>query len=189
MRTALALPLLGVAALALAGCAPADHVLPPGSSASGQPGVPDSSETGTPPADPVNESVGINCQQLLNDQTVYDWGSGNFAYDASYAPAAGSSAATAVASGGLACRWINLTSSETVDFAVSVPASDDARTAAAAAGSPAPELAPDAYFSSDGTTGHLDIFSGKYWITGESTWFLSPEDAAPLASAAIAALG
>ena len=170
--------------LALAGCAPDDHTLAPLPTSSGIEGE------GTPPPDPVNESVGINCQQLLNEEAVYDWGSGNFAYDASYSPAAGSSAAAAVAEGGLACRWINLTSSETVDFAVSIPTStDDVRAAAAAAGALAPELAPDAYFSSDGTTGHLDIISGKYWITADSTWFQSPGDAATLTTAALSALG
>lgn len=188
MRTALALPLLAAAVLVLSGCAPSDHTLLP--APTGTPTETPVTDEATPPSDPVNESVGLNCQQLLNDQAVYDWGSGNFAYDSSYSPAAGSTAAAAVAIGGLACRWINLTSSETVDFAVSIPASTDAaRAAAAAAGAPAPELAPDAYFWSDGTTGHLDIFSGKYWITAESGWFLTPGDAAPLATAALSALG
>jgi hypothetical protein len=185
MRTALALPLLAATVLALAGCAPsvqnpAPAPLPTQTGIEGE---------GSLPADPVNETVGINCQQLLNDQAVYDWGSGNFAYDAGYSPAAGNGAAEAVASGGLACRWVNLTSSETVDFAVSIPASvDDARSAAAAAGAPAPEIAPDAYFAWDGTTGHIEIISGQYWIIAESSWFETPGDATTLTTAALSAL-
>ena len=181
---------LGVAGLLLTGCAPDDHALTPGaaSPSSTQSATPTGEGTFDPDSDPVNETVGINCQQFVSDQAVYDWGSGNFALDVDYTPAPGSSAAEAVAAGGLAFIWVNLTSAETVDIAVSIPQPADlatARATAEAAGEPAPLVSGDAYFS----PGHVDAFTDKYWVTADSTWFASEEDAAPLIAAALDALG
>lgn len=169
-------------ALMLTGCTQGDHVLTPVNT------PPTGEGTFDPGSDPVNESVGINCRELVSDQVVYDWGNGNFSLSVDYEPTAGSAAAQVVAEGGLACSWVNLTSSETVDIAVASASSDDLATAAstaAAAGEPAPVISDNAYF--DG--GHVDVFTDRYWITADSTWFGSADDAAPLLTAAIAALG
>ena len=158
----LALLVVSAASLGLAGCAPAQ----------------------------VNRPVSIDCPTLITDQAIYDWGSGNFALDDTFVPEAGSSAAQLAADGGLACRWINLTSQETVDVAVSIPAAADLTAAqqdAAAAGTAAPELG-DAYFRSADEIGYLDVFVDGYWLTLQSTWFAGADDAAPLVSAATTAL-
>ena len=178
----LALVLVSAVALGLVGCAPDDHVL--------SPTAPPLEGEGTLPPEPSNEVVGINCATLVSDQVIYDWGSGNFAFDTTFVPEAGSSAAQIAADGGLACRWINLTSQETVDAAVTIPAADDleaAESAAAAAGTAAPEFG-DAYFHAIGDVGYVDVFSDGYWLTLESTWFLEAADASALVTAAVAAL-
>jgi len=182
MRPVLAILVLSAAALSLTGCAPDDHVLPPTA-------TPDPPQVTLPP-EPVNETVGINCVTLINDQAMYDWGSGNFALESGFSPEAGSTAAQIAADGGLACRWINLTSQETVDAAVSIPTDADleaARQAAAATGTATPEFG-DAYFSAADGVGHLDVFTGGYWLTLQSSWFTAPSDASPLVEAAMAAL-
>ena len=175
--------LVGITALTLGACAPDDHQLGPAPTGEG---------TFDPATDPVNASVGLNCGELLTDQVVYDWGSGNFALDVDYEPAAGSAAAQIVTEGGLACRWVNLTSSETVEVAVAAPASsvlDSTAAAVAASAEPAPAISPTAYFSATDGIGRVDAFTDTYWISGESPWFVGEEDAAPLITAAIAALG
>jgi hypothetical protein len=178
---------LAATALLLSGCAPDDHQLTPGSTPA--PTVIDS--TPDPSADPVNESIGINCQTLVPDQVMYDWGSGNFALDVDYLPPAGSAAEKVASSGGLACSWVNLSSGEKVDIAAARPATTDleaAESAAAQNGSAVADLGSSAYFGSDGTVGHLDVFTDTYWVTADSPWFLEAGDARPLAEAAIAAL-
>lgn len=175
----------------LTACAPENHVLTPTEtpqiSAS-----PTGEGTFDPETDPVNPSVGVDCRTLVDDQTIYDWGSGNFALDTSYEPAPESAAAQLVALGGIACRWVNLTSSETVDVAVAIPSATqlaDAEAAASATSELAPAISDRAYFRADGSAGHVDIFTDKYWIAADSTWFVSPSDAAPLLQAALSALG
>jgi hypothetical protein len=182
-RRLLPLALLAAASALLAGCAPEDRAWLPTPAVTPFPGE----GTFDPADDPVNESVGFNCRELIDDQTLYDWGSGNFALDVSYSPATGSAAADVVAAGGLACSWINLTSAETVDIAVAAPgdaALEKANSTAAATGADAAEIAPDTYFSVSGAVGHVDSFVGRYWITADSTWFGAPRDAADLIIAA-----
>ncbi len=188
MRPMIAITLVCAAALGLAGCAPEDHTLSPSPSPSAPATL--APGEGTLPPEPANETIGINCTALISDQVVYDWGSGNFALEAGFTPEAGSSAAQMADEGGLACRWINLTSQETVDVAVSIPTDGTlaaARDAAATAGSAAPELG-DAFIHVAEGVGYVDVFSGGYWLNLKSTWFSEPGDAKPLVEAAVAAL-
>ena len=188
MRPVLAIVLCTTAILGLSACAPDDRVLTPSGSPTPAPTATEGE--GTLPPQPVNESIGINCTTLISDQAMYDWGSGNFALNDAFVPDAGSSAAQIAADGGLACQWINLTSQETVDVAVSIPtdaALATAQQAAAAAGTAAPALG-DAYFRSASGVGYIDVFSDGYWLTMQSTWFFETNDALPLVEAATAAL-
>jgi len=173
----LAIVLCTTAVLGLAACAPNDPVLSP--SATPSESASEAEATSPPPPQPVAETVDITCTTLISDQAIYDWGSGNFALDGESTPA-----------GGLACRWINLTSQETLDVAVSIPTDANlsaAREAAATAGTAAPALG-DAYFRSANDVGFVDVFSGGYWLTMQSTWFFETNDALPLVEAATAAL-
>jgi hypothetical protein len=186
MRPVLAVLLASSVVLGLAGCAPDDHTLSPTSTP-----FPTGIEgEGSLPPEPVNETVGINCSALLSAQTIYDWGNGNFALDASFVPESGSRAAQSAADGGLACRWINLTSQETLDAAVSIPTAADLATAqqsAAAGGIAVPEFG-DAYFRSADGIGYLDVFIDGRWLTLQSTWFYEASDATLLVDAATTAL-
>ncbi len=174
--------------LGLSACAPDDHQLVPETTAPGT----DAPGTFSPTDDPVNEAIGINCQQLVTDQVVYDWGNGNFAIDVDYAPAAGTPAVEVVAAGGLACSWVNLTSGERLDVAVAILADDEMaaeRASIAASAEPVADFGVDGYFALDAGTGRADAFTSKYWLTATSSSFGVAGDAAPIVTAALAALG
>lgn len=180
----LAIVFCTAAVVGLAACAPDGREFGPSATP-----TPIEGEGSLPPQ-PVNESIGINCTALISDQAMYDWGSGNFALDAEFVPDTGSSAGQIAADGGLACRWINLTSQETVDVAVSIPtdtALAAAQQTAAADGTAAPALG-DAYFRSASDIGYVEVFSDGYWLTMQSTWFYEAADALPLVEAATAVL-
>ncbi len=182
MRPLLALLACAGLVLGLAACAPDDHTLSPTATAPG---------TFGPDDDPVNEAIGINCQALVTDQAVYDWGSGNFAIDVDYEPAADSPAAEAVAAGGLACSWLNLTSGERLDVAVAILPADELATTrdAIAATAAATDFGADGYFVVEAGAGRADAFTSDYWLTATSSAFGVAGDAAPIVSAALAALG
>lgn len=188
MRLALLLPL--VAVVALAGCAPTDQTAEQPAPTATRSSTPSATPSAEPTPEPTSSPIGLSCSQLVSDQVIYNWGSGNFALDDSYTPAAGSAAASAVAAGGVACRWINLTSAETVDVAVAAPGSaalETERASAAAAGSAAPELS-GGYFRMEGSAGRVDVFTATLWVTASSVWFGSSADAAPLVESALAAV-
>jgi hypothetical protein len=181
-------------ALALAGslaaCAPDDHGLDINATAtpSGTVGA----GTFAPDDDPVNDAIGLNCRELVADVAIYEWGSGNFAVDVDYEPAAGTDAAEIADDGGLACRWLNLSSGETLEVAAVALSDDellDRRVAFAAEGEPVSDWNAEGWFSFDGTQGHVNAVSGDYWLSATSTWFYQPGDATLIVNAAVSALG
>ena len=142
--------------------------------------------------DVLGTPVGISCSELVDDQTIYDWGSGNFALDPDYAPAAGSDAAKVVDYEGLACGWINLTSGEKLAVAVAnLPASaiDEKRSTLDAESSPVTDFGDEGWFSVDGGVGVADVIRGSYWIVASSTYFSAPTDATPIVDVASAIAG
>lgn len=174
-------------ALTLSACA-LERGVPTPAPSTGSPSN-EASPTATPPAS--GEALTIACTDLVSDQTIYDWGSGNWALDPGYTFAAGTPAADAVARSGTACGWVNLTSGETMTVSVAALSLDELgklKSDIASAGSPVTTLGVDAFFASDGGTGTIDVFSGKRWLSASSTWFLEAGDAQPIVSAALEAL-
>ena len=176
-----------VLSLLLSGCAP-DRPAP-----SSTPGtaVPSSEQSASPTPTTSDDAFTIACTDLVDDQTIYDWGSGNWALEPGFAFAVGSPAADAIARSGTACGWVNLTSGETLTVSVAELTLDELEelsTSIASAGSPAPTYRVDAYFSSDGGTGTIDVFSGEYWLSASSSWFFEAGDAQPIVSVALEAL-
>jgi hypothetical protein len=136
-----------------------------------------------PPADEsVGAVVNLGCDDLVTRQQIYDFNP-NFV-NIPWLPTAGTSAAQAIQWNGLACRWINETSSDPIDVtAVSVVDRGtmvQLRAAAAAAGTPVANLGDVAYFQTIGGDGELQIFEGNYWVTLRSPWFEIASDANPL---------
>ena len=92
---------------------------------------------------------------------------------------------------GTACGWVNLTSGETLTVSVAALSLDELaklKSGIASAGSPVTTYGVDAYFSSDGGTGTIDVFSGEYWLSASSSWFFEAGDAQPIVSVALEAL-
>jgi hypothetical protein len=115
---------------------------------------------------------------------MYDYNP-NFSLLGDLDAAAGSLAADALAQQGVACRWINDTSGETIDIAaadLSGPALAERRTAA---GDVTNDFGVEGYFRA----GEAQAISGSYWITIVSNAFFEPADATPLVSAAVDSLG
>jgi len=150
--------------------------------------------TTNPSIEPTVPSGGtpysIDCDRLITRQQIYDFNP-NFGLIDGASPAAGTAAAEAVRAGGTACEWMNQTSGELIEVAVADPGPSSLaklRTEAAA-GTPVAGYGDAAYFSSSGRIGRVDVFQGEHWLVATSTYFGSADDAAPLLSAATAAIG
>src|SRR5690606_17805954 len=121
-------------------------------------------------------------------QTVYDFNP-NFGLLADFVPETGSLAARALADDGIACRWINQTSGDTIDVSLSRPGPGAlaAARAGASSGTPIGGLGDIAFFRTDGGVGTVQAFTGDYWITATSVYFQAPGDARLLLRDAVAA--
>jgi hypothetical protein len=128
--------------------------------------------------------VTIGCNALVSAQTMYDFNP-NFGLDASFKPAGGTAAATAVAAKGVACDWTNQTSGDKVTIAVARPGSAALAglRATAGAGTAVAGIGESAYFASSGGTGRLDVFTGTYWLVATSVFFAGASDFASGADA------
>lgn len=145
-----------------------------------------STPTPSPTASPEAGSrpLGIACDALVTLQAMYDYNP-NFSLLGDLDAAAGTLAGDALAAQGVACRWVNDTSGETIDVAaadLTGPALAQKRTAA---GEVTSAFGVEGYFRD----GEAQAISGSYWITVVSPGFLEPADAAPIVQAAVAALG
>lgn len=177
-----------LAVFALAGCvptpdatkSPTDAVAPtPTSSPSGSPSATSTPAAGTP--------VTFDCNTLISRQTIYDFNP-NFTLKTDYKAAAGSDASKAIGFKGLACGWINQTSSDVIAVSVAHPAAADLVTlkSAAGTGTPVAGVGDSAWFASKSGTGEIQVFSGPYWITLSSVAFAEPVDLQNLAASVIA---
>ncbi|WP_309616378.1 arginyl-tRNA synthetase [Salinibacterium sp.] len=193
----LAVPLL-TSALLLAACVPTaapDATSTPTSTSTGKPTSGASpSATPAPDASPAAETgipVGIGCNELITPQQIYDYNP-NFGLAADFVPEAGTLAAQAVAASGLACRWTNQTSGDTID--VSVAHLDSASTARrraelAATSTSVSAYGPDGYFDQGDLASAAQAFAGEFWVAAASIAFFAAEDAEPIMRAAITAVG
>lgn len=190
------------AVLALAGCVPTGETAAPvrsaSASASGSPTPTPSGSAGPeqPTAQPApvtpepGEPVTIGCDQLVTSDEMYEYNA-NFGLDSAFTPDAGSVAGQAVAAGGVACRWTNQTSGETIDVAVAHLSERDLsarKDELASSSTPVSDFGPAGYFDASDITGVAQVFSGPYWVTATSVTFFEPADAAPIVAAALAAL-
>lgn len=188
------------AVVALAGCVPTEQAAAPvrSASASGSPTPTPSGSAGPelPTAQPVpdasepGEPVTIGCDQLVTSDEMYEYNA-NFGLDSAFTPDPGSVAGQAVAASGVACRWTNQTSGETIDVAVAHLGDRDLsarKDEIASSSTPVSDFGPAGYFDAGDITGVAQVFSGPYWVTATSVTFFEPADAAPIVAAALAAL-
>lgn len=187
----LALGALAIAALS--GCVPSSSptAAPSSSSSSASPSTgpsatPSASSTPAPTPTPVT----IGCGTLISPDAMYAFNP-NFGLLTSWTPTAGSAAATALQDSGIACRWSNQTSGDTID--VSVAHLDAASIAtlesdAAGRGTPVTTYGEKAYFRAAGGIGTAEVFRGDYWLVASSVDFAEAGDPADLIDAALSAL-
>lgn len=143
---------------------------------------------------PANESIGtvinLGCSDLITPQNIYDYNP-NFG-EIGWTPDAGTSAQKAAQWNGLACRWIDETSSVPIDVSaasiVDRGTMMQLRDAAAADGTPVPNIGDAAFFHMIGSEGELQVFRGDDWLTFRSEWFGSGTDADPLPADALSNL-
>ncbi|WP_353988281.1 hypothetical protein [Ruicaihuangia caeni] len=179
----------------LAGCAPTAEGPQPSGTA-GPPPTPTASQEPTAPASPAptpsstpepSTPLAIGCNDLLSLQAVYDFNP-NYGGAPDYSPASGTSAAEAVARQGTACGWMNQTSGDTFEVAVSKPsAADLARLTAAASSAGARAQvsgAQGAWFMERAGQGEIVAQVGDVWLVVASEGFMSAGDAEQLATAA-----
>ena len=191
LTSVLSLIVGGSLLVAATGCAPERPPISGPSSGASTSSTPSSTPTGDDP-DASASPITASCTDLVNDQTIYDWGSGNYAADPNYAPAADSAAAEIVAHQGLACGWINLSSGEKLAVAVanlSSSAIDEKRSALDADSTAVTDFGDSGWFRVDGAVGIADVIRGNYWIVASSTYFSVPTDATPIVDVATAIAG
>jgi hypothetical protein len=127
--------------------------------------------------DPEATAVSIKCTDLISPQAMYDYNP-NFLLLSNFTPPAGSAAATAIASKGVACRWENSTSGVTIDVSVAQPAPSELDGLKSDAGSRASGF--DGYFAVKDGTGTAQVFDGAYWATISSKAFFEAGDVVDL---------
>jgi hypothetical protein len=172
---------LSASALLLAGCVQAEpdptgpnptRTINPSSTPPAEP-----EPASSAPNDPEATAVDVACTDLISPQAMYDFNP-NFLLLNSFTPAAGTPAATALASEGVACRWENSTSGIMIDVSVAKPAPNKLDGLKSNAGGPASGF--DGYFAAAGDTGTAQIFSGTYWVTLSSKAFFEAGDVVDL---------
>jgi hypothetical protein len=177
---------VGISALALAGCAP-DRGGPLDESPSPGTGVVSEPTTPSEAPDPVaGADFSIDCTAIVSDDEIFQYNQ-NFAADTEWTPSAGSLAADVVAEGGTACAWVNLSGGDHIEIAVATPSGERlaAIKEAASAGTATKGLGEEGYFSQDGELGQLQIFRGPYWMTATSLYFGEAGEANQLVYTAI----
>jgi hypothetical protein len=145
--------------------------------------TPTPTPTATSTAAATGSPVGVNCDQLVTAQQMYDFNA-NFTLSDSYSPKAGSRAATVVGLKGIACEWVNDSSGEKIDIAVANLGQQGmlAKQDELGKGS-AKEVevgGTSGYFATAGSVGRTDAFAIKYWITADSASFETADDASDL---------
>jgi hypothetical protein len=192
LRTSLVLLVVSAFALtALSGCVPTSAPGPSDAPVSNSPSsTPSASPTPTPTATTVSTPVTIGCNSLITPDEIYAFNP-NFGLIDKWTPKAGSAAETAKSEQGIACRWMNQSSGDTMDFSVAHldPASIEAlKNQAVEKSTMVPTYGDEAYFSVSGDVGTAIVFQGDYWLVATSVDYIEPGDPADLITAALSAL-
>jgi hypothetical protein len=189
-RAIVPLAISALALAALSGCVPTPTPTPTGTPTAGPSDSPSASPTPTPTASAVSTPITIGCNSLITPDDMYAFNP-NFGLINSWTPKTGSPAATAKSQQGIACRWQNQTSSDTIDVSVShldARSIESLKNDAVEKSTMVPTYGDEAYFSVSGGVGTATVFQGNYWLVASSVEFAEPGDPADLITAALSAL-
>ncbi|HEY4152846.1 MAG TPA: arginyl-tRNA synthetase [Pseudolysinimonas sp.] len=184
---------LAISALALAalsGCVPTPAPTPTDTANAAPSDTPSASPTPSPTASAVSTPITIDCNTLITPDDIYAFNP-NFGLIDSWTPKAGSAAETAESEQGIACRWSNQTSGDTMDFSVAhldAASIESLKNAAVEKSTMVPTYGDEAYFSVSGGVGTAIVFQGDYWLVATSVAFAEPGDPSDLINAALGAL-
>jgi hypothetical protein len=171
----------------LAGCAPTSAAEPePSPSESSSTPSPEPSESAAPASVPID----ADCETLVSLDTMYAYNP-NFGSVEDWQPESGSAAADALALDGVACRWLNQTSSDTIDLSVANLDTDSLealKNAAVEESTMVPTYGEEAYFEVEDGVGTAIVFDRSYWLVVSSSYFFEPGDATELVESALSAL-
>jgi hypothetical protein len=176
----------------LSGCTPTPS---PSASASGSASsTPSTSASPTTTAVPTPSAsstpVTVGCSTLVSADTLYAFNP-NFGLLTSWTPAPGSAAATAKSQSGVACRWSNQTSGDTIDISVAhldAASIETLKNEAVSQGTLVSTYGDKAYFGTAGGVGTAVVFQDNYWLVATSVDFAAPGDPADLIDSALTAL-
>lgn len=132
---------------------------------------------------PIEYPVGITCEELLTANALYEYNP-NVGYDPGYR--ASDDEKIALASGGIACGWINQTSQEPLSVAVARldgPGLAARQNGAATADGAVALVGAAGYFRAGTSGGVIDAFIGDYWVMMTSPEFFSEDDGETLLEA------
>ena len=179
-----------LALAALSGCVPTPTPTSSGTASATPSDSPSASATPSPTASTVSTPITIDCNTLITPDDIYAFNP-NFGLITTWAPKAGSAAATAKSEQGIACRWQNQTSGDTIDVSVAhldAASIEALKNAAVEKSTMVPTYGDEAYFSVSGGVGTAIVFQGTYWLVATSVDFAEPGDPADLITAALGAL-
>jgi hypothetical protein len=180
LRVALVATALGVS-VALAGCIQSAAPLPGDSRVGSH--SPRASDEPTPSPSPtqIQTQVVIDCNSLLTPAQVYAYNP-NFVRDVTYKPKPGSVPAAIASELGQTCGWVNETSGDEIEVAVTyLPVAKwNAAKTAASGGTPIDAAGSDGYFSVTDGVGSAQLFYGTVWLDVSSVDFEAPVDASAL---------
>jgi hypothetical protein len=174
----------------LSGCVPTPTPSPTGTGAAAPSVTPSATPTPSPTATAVSTPITIGCNTLITPDDIYAFNP-NFGLINTWTPKSGSAAATAKSEQGIACRWQNQTSSDTIDISVAhldAASIEALKNDAVEKSTMVPTYGDEAYFSTSGGVGTAIVFQGNYWLVATSVDFLEPGDPADLITAALGAL-
>jgi len=189
-RVVVPLTVAALALVALSGCVPTPTPTSSGTASAPASDSPSASSTPSPTASTVSIPITIGCNTLITPDDIYAFNP-NFGLITTWTPKAGSAAATAKSEQGIACRWQNQTSSDTIDVSVAhldAPSIEALKNAAVEKSTMVPTYGDEAYFSVSGGVGTAIVFQGTYWLVASSVEFAEPGDPADLITAALSAL-
>lgn len=189
-RLVVPLAVTALAVAALSGCVPTPSPSRTATASASASDTPSASPTPSPTPSVVSTPITIGCNTLLTPDDVYAFNP-NFGLITSWTPKSGSAAATAKSEQGLACRWQNQTSRDTIDVSVAhldAATIESLKNDAVEKSTMVPTYGDEAYFSVSGGVGTAIVFQGDYWLVATSVDFLEPGDPADLITAALGAL-
>jgi len=179
-----------LALAALSGCVPTPTPSPTDTASASASETPSATPTPSPTATAVSTPITIGCNALITPDDMYAFNP-NFGLISSWTPKSGSAAATAKSEKGLACRWQNQTSGDTIDISAAhldTASIESLKNDAVEKSTMVPTYGDEAYFSVSGGVGTAIVFQGDFWLVATSVDFLEPGDPADLITAALSAL-